>query len=344
MVRGLTSEVRRPDTEIETESGFDVNRGTLRRLRRFAVRPIDTRIDPDRCTGCGLCVDDCPTRALSMRDGKAVVTGPDSLGCGHCAAICPTGAVTVGGIQDVLSRIATVEGAGDANGARAAPADLVRLMAARRSCRAYKETPVRREVLEDLVRVATLAPSGTNSQAWTYTILPDRASVEAFGRRVGDFFRKLNRLSEKPLARLISKQLRVYYRDYHDSVEEGLREYEAGGRDRLFHGAPALILIGSRRGDASCPVEDALLASQNVLLAAESMGLGTCLIGFAVEALRHAPPVKASLGIPPDERIHAVVAVGHPARRYARAAGRYPVEIRCWTEAVRSPEGACRDD
>ncbi|MEZ4578721.1 MAG: nitroreductase family protein [Desulfobacterales bacterium] len=39
----------------------------------------------------------------------------------------------------------------------------------RRSCRNYKETPVPASVLEDLVRIGITAPSGTNSQMWTFT-------------------------------------------------------------------------------------------------------------------------------------------------------------------------------
>ena len=58
--------------------------------------------------------------------------------------------------------------------------------------------------------------------------------------------------------------------------------------DRLFHGAAAAILVTGRR-QASCPAEDALLATQNILLAAHAMGLGSCLIGFAVEAMRRDP-------------------------------------------------------
>lgn len=295
-------------------------------------RPIHTRIDPNLCTGCRRCVEDCPTDALSIQNGKAVVSGNESLGCGHCAAICPTGAVTVGGIEAVLPRLATVDlsrPAGEPD--RPSAASLVRLMAARRSCRHFTSARVSRGVLEDLVRIGTLAPSGTNSQAWTFTVVSHHAAVQAAGQWVADFFRRLNRMSGNPLARLVSRQLRRYYAEYRDAVIEGLREYERGGRDRLFHGAAALILVGSTR-DATCPGEDALLATQNILLAAEAMGLGTCLIGFAVEAMRHDPSIQRRLGIPSEERIHAVIALGYPAHSYAREAGRKPVVIR-WAKS-----------
>ncbi|MBM4372879.1 MAG: nitroreductase family protein, partial [Deltaproteobacteria bacterium] len=86
----------------------------------------------------------------------------------------------------------------------------------------------------------------------------------------------------------------------------------------------AVILVGSSPG-ASCPAEDALLASQNILLAAHAMGYGTCLIGFVVEAMRSDPRIARVLGIPREERVHAVIALGRSAERYRRAAGRRKV-------------------
>jgi nitroreductase/NAD-dependent dihydropyrimidine dehydrogenase PreA subunit len=276
-----------------------------------------TEIDANKCDGCGLCVDVCPTDTLSVINRKAVVTGDDSLLCDQCAAVCPHGAVRVRGIEDVV--LATVAEGSNADA-------LVRLMRSRRSCRMYKEDPVDKAVLEDLVKIGITAPSGTNSQLWTFTIVPDRASMVRLAETIADFFRRLNRMAESPVKRLVARvfagdALGDYYRTEYETVKEALVEWEKTGRDQLFHGATAGIVVGMRPG-ASCPVEDALLATQNIVLAAEALGLGTCLIGYAVEAIKHGPGIKRVLGIPDEEKVHAVIAIGHPNVEYARPAGR----------------------
>ena len=47
------------------------------------------------CTGCGVCVEKCPTGAVGLRDGKAVMLNPeDCIYCTSCESICPAGAVS----------------------------------------------------------------------------------------------------------------------------------------------------------------------------------------------------------------------------------------------------------
>lgn len=291
-------------------------------------RTVSTVIDADGCTGCGECIRVCPSGTLSMQNGKAAVTGSESLRCGHCVAVCPVGAVQVNAIDPGTLHFSSFT-LGDRwlPYGKTDPAELARVMASRRSCRNFTQQPVDRALLDDLVRFGLLAPSGTNSQQWTFTILPDRAAVQMCAREVAGFYRMLNRLSgswilRNALRAVGQRALHRYHRDYRASVVQALDDLDRHGTDLLFHGAPAAILVGSRPG-ASCPAEDALLATQNMLLGAHALGLGTCLVGFVVEAMRRYPRIHRALGIPSKERIHAVIAVGHPDETWCRLVGRF---------------------
>lgn len=53
-------------------------------------------IDPQRCTGCGRCVDACPTEALGTVAGKAALVAPDACTyCTACQDICPENAIAL---------------------------------------------------------------------------------------------------------------------------------------------------------------------------------------------------------------------------------------------------------
>tara|TARA_B100000614_G_C14493191_1_gene471574 strand:+ start:410 stop:1222 length:813 start_codon:yes stop_codon:yes gene_type:complete len=262
-----------------------------------------------------------------MKNKTAHVTGDKSLSCGHCEAVCPSAAIKVQALAPEMMLFASfnLDREWMSHGGMA-PGKLAQLMASRRSCRNFKKTQVPADVLWDLIKFGCLAPSGTNSQEWTYTCLKDREAVLTLGAMVMNFFKGINQKAENTLLRkglkLVGQNaLDAYYEEYYESVKEAIDLMENHDQDRLFHGATACILVGSTP-EASCPKEDALLAAGNILLGAHALGLGTCLIGFAVEAMKADKSIQERLDIPSRERVHAVIALGYPDETYEQVAGR----------------------
>ncbi len=176
--------------------------------------------------------------------------------------------------------------------------------------------------MDDLIKIkiGITAPSGTNSQGWTFTVLEFRDKVLVLGEVVGSFYERLNKIAQNTILRTTlklmgKKKLDTYYREYYETVKEGLCDWRDNGKDILFHGSSAVIVIGSKKS-ASCPHDDALLATQNILLGAHAMGLGTCLIGFVIEASKNDKSIERFLKIPKDEKIYSCIAIGYPDESY----------------------------
>lgn len=290
-------------------------------------------IDQNLCTACGACIAVCPDRILQLdASGKILISGESCMTCSHCYAVCPVNAVTLPSLETDLGLVTIDEKGGGPETGTITVNSLLGLMRRRRSCRQFKPDPPEISVLSDLVKIGTTAPSGTNSQGWQFIILPGRADVIGLGEAVADFYRGLNKKAANPLYRLAARlfagdALGRYYRQYYNTIEAGLQLWDEGGADYLFHGAPAAILVAAD-DSSSCPAEDSLLATQNILLAAESLGLGTCLIGFAVEAFKRDKKILSLLRLGKDEKIYSVIACGYPAVSFQRPAARKGIQPR----------------
>ncbi len=289
-------------------------------------------VDPALCVGCRQCEKVCPNDCFVIVDDCAQIDHTTCLECGHCLAACPSGAISMDGLSQLLDFKTFVELKGIAIPGGAGLAELVRLMRSRRSVRNYLEQPVPLAILQDLVKIGTTAPSGTNCQLWTFAVLEHRADVVALGDGVAHFFQKLNKKAEnlflRGLARVFAgDSLGRYYRSHYKTIKRGIEAWFDRGEDHLFHGASAVILVGGSV-EASCPAEDALLATGQILLAAQQMGLGTCLIGFVVEALRHDPKLRELVGLDSGEEVYAVIALGYADEKYVQPAPRKVAEPR----------------
>jgi len=53
-------------------------------------------VDRDECTGCGLCVDECPSEAISLdAEGLSTIDADACVDCGACVDVCPVVAISL---------------------------------------------------------------------------------------------------------------------------------------------------------------------------------------------------------------------------------------------------------
>ena len=63
---------------------------------RYLEDVVTLRLDAEKCTGCGMCLDVCPHGVLARSERKVRLADRNAcIECGACARNCPAGALTV---------------------------------------------------------------------------------------------------------------------------------------------------------------------------------------------------------------------------------------------------------
>ncbi len=158
---------------------------------------------------------------------------------------------------------------------------VVQTILERRSIRKYKDTPVEHEKLQAIATCGINAPSGMNRQPWLIRVVEDQ--------------------------QLIAEVTEVY-------KQANARQVE---RDKnfknMFRNAPNLICVCTpAQGGGEL---DAGILGENMVLAAQALGLGTCYLGGPVRFLNTNEKAKFfldRLDIPADYRLNYILAIGYP--------------------------------
>jgi nitroreductase/NAD-dependent dihydropyrimidine dehydrogenase PreA subunit len=288
-------------------------------------------IDPETCTACGACVKDCPAQVFGPAEGgpPPVVRADHCIRCGHCAAICPVDAVTLAtmdmnGFVPVDRDATTIE-----------PDRLRGFLRRRRSVRQYQEKPVPREVLAELIEMGRYAPSGENAMSVHYIVVDDRDAIQRLAQMTVAYYEKIIGQLGNPLLRtaygVVEDNEVVAYALASLPGLQDLVDAQRAGRDRVFHSAPALLILHGPRGDTTA-YDNCVYALYNIVLLAESLGLGTCINGYFPAACQRDKAIRHTLELPEKHRVYAACTLGYPRVRYRRLVDRAKPTARYWPE------------
>jgi len=158
----------------------------------------------------------------------------------------------------------------------------------RRTTRTFKSEQLKDEELEMIIDAGVWAPSGHNMQPWHFTVLQNREIMD-----------ELNRDSKKAAL------------NFH---MEDLKKMAENEKFHVFYNAPTVIIVSYNKS-ALTPIQDISAATQNMLLAAESLGIGGCWNGFVSLAFSNeeaAEKYSKKLNIPEGYAVNHAVALGYP--------------------------------
>jgi nitroreductase len=170
----------------------------------------------------------------------------------------------------------------------------------RRAVRSYRATAVPHPLIENLIGLATHAPSAMNRQPWAFLVIDDADRIAEFAALAKEHF----------LA--------------HEDVPNTVRAELEQPTHNIFHRAPALVLVLAK-SDGALACEDCCLAAQTLMLAARDAGLGSCWVGFSRSWL-NLPQTRAMLKLPARYRVVAPIVLGYPVE-WPPAHGRSPPEV-----------------
>jgi nitroreductase/NAD-dependent dihydropyrimidine dehydrogenase PreA subunit len=286
--------------------------------------PPAIRVDPEKCSACGICVEACPQDVYELAEA-AVASHPERcIACGHCVALCP---------EDAIEHAAYPEGTIKSLGARKVPtvAATETLLRARRSVRNFKDKPVPRETVEELVRRALSSyPSAHNLRPVRVLALSDAKRVKRVREATVEWYRTATRRMENPILRTLfgavavrEDKLGAYAMV--DDMKRLVEAYDAG-RDDLFHDAPVILVLHAPVATVM-PRETVYYAAAQLVMMATAMNLGTCFVGWVTAAAARGEEVKEALGLPEDHAVYAALALGYPKYKYRRAIGRGAPEV-----------------
>lgn len=244
-----------------------------------AKEPAKITIDIEKCTGCGQCVEVCKDFSIVLENGKArtsIHPAFGCIGCGHCMAICPSGAIQIVGREMSPDALFELPNQNESANYR----QLLALFQRRRSVREFVDRPVEPELMEKLLEAAKTSPMGLPPSDVNVLILGNKEMVRKFAFDFCEYLKGMQWLVSKWFLSL----MRPFWGKANDELFKGfvkpLFDTYIQSMDHdinlVNYDAPlAMYFYGSPYTDPADPI----VAATTAMYAAESLGLGTCMLG-----------------------------------------------------------------
>lgn len=169
---------------------------------------------------------------------------------------------------------------------------MVEAIETRRSVRNFTSEPVDADTIEALLAAAVRAPTAIHMEPWGFIVIQDVPL--------------LHRISDRSKALFVAGMRREHV----DRGGHALQVFESPDFN-IFYNAGTLIVICATQ-QTPFVAADCWLAAENLMLAARARGLGTCVIGSAVEGL-NTVDIRTQIGMPENAHAVAPIIVGVPA-------------------------------
>ncbi len=284
------------------------------------------QINYEKCNACGTCVSVCKDFSLLIEDGKLQVSKDPlfgCIGCGHCVAVCNRDAITISGrtveqddFEPLLEQTADYF-------------SLHTLLLNRRSIRDFKDKAVPTELVEKIINTASTAPMGIPPSDVGVLVIEGKELNRQFSFDFIDMLSSM-RYMVNPIALHImrlfmSKQNHSMMKDFVKPLVDFMIKSKKENKNYLLYDAPLALMFYGKMSDPA----DYYIAATYATLAAESIGLGSCMIGSIGPFLKNTgSSFKKKYGLPQAMNESIVLVIGYPQYRFHKTIKRSFAEVK----------------
>lgn len=279
----------------------------------------EVTIDLEKCNMCELCLRVCKS-GLVRENGKIIIDQFQlfgCIGCGQCEAICPLECIHVNGRTLSGSDFIPLP----AKEKRADFEQLYSLLLSRRSIREFKDREVEQEVIDEILNAASTAPMGVPPSDVSVLVIKGKEKVREFAFDFVDTLKSMKKMFSPlmmPVWRLFfGKEQHGMLKEFIIPLIDFLSAEKNKNVDMTLYDAPLVMYFyGSLYADPA----DTIIPATYAMIAAQSLGLGTCMIGTIGPFIKKgANKFKEKYGIPQKHIPGIAVIFGYPPFKYHKA-------------------------